>query len=199
MSKKLIKFALFLALFFITSCVTKALWDNSYKEKFRQFLVSTDGRYVVFIGNKFHYVFSDETANLRDLLLWQRRDLLFINVDKSHINLDRQRNISGHVYIETFYVKLPPRETEYLRSLGFRKDEGSNVLSIKIDLKGKRFIPTENLSPYLPVLDRPYVIPIHVQNSLPSKAGKTVLTPITFSLDVALLAGKILIWPLKSN
>ena len=193
------KFFLLAAFLLIASCaVTKSMWDKKYNETFRQFLVSKDGQYVVFLGKNYHYIFTDNLSAIKELLLWQNRNLLFINIEKTFLKLDLQNNVTGHAVIESFFNKLPRADYEFLRSLGFRSEDG-NALSLKINLVGKRYLPRDDIGEYLPMLDRTYIVPVHYSSTFWSKVGKVALTPITVAADATILIGKIVLQPFRGN
>jgi hypothetical protein len=174
------------------------MWDKKYNETFRQFLVSKDGQYVVFLGKNYHYIFTDNLSAIKELLLWQNRNLLFINIEKTFLKLDLQNNVTGHAVIESFFNKLPRADYEFLRSLGFRSEDG-NALSLKINLVGKRYLPRDDIGEYLPMLDRTYIVPVHYSSTFWSKVGKVALTPITVAADATILIGKIVLQPFRGN
>jgi len=192
-------FILVAVLLLLASCgITKSLWNGNYNETFRQFLVSQDGKYVVFLGKNYHYIFTDNSSVIRELLLWSNRNCLFINVEKTFLRLDLKNNVTGHVVIESFFNRLPHDDYEFLRSLGFRS-EGGKALSMKINLAGKRYLPRDDLGQYLPELDRTYIVPIHYSSTFWSNVGKVALTPITVAADATILIGKIILHPFRAN
>ncbi len=197
--KNKFRFFLLAAFFLISSCSTvRALWDRTYTESFRQFAIGSEGNSVIFLGKNYHYIFVDKYGAIAELLTSQTRGFLFINVEKSRIAVDRKNNVSGYVMVESFFNRLPPEDDKFLRALGFRNEEGG-ALSLKINLEGQRFLPSNNLGPYLPLLDRTYIIPIHYQSSRLGNSGKVILTPFAAAFDALLLVKTILLLPFRGQ
>lgn len=79
MTKKLLLIALLLSQ---VSCMTMKLWDKTYDETFSNFSVSPKGDLIALIGDRYHYVFTDNSGLLKDLFMWRDSHLLFIDVKK---------------------------------------------------------------------------------------------------------------------
>ncbi len=196
----IVKILLTLILISFSSCrVTKSVWDSSYNETFRQFLISQDGRMVVFVGSKYHYIFSDNTSILESILLWPGRRNLFINTEKSRIDLDRSNEVFGEIVVESYFNRMPPEDFEFLRGIGFRSSDKYSPLRITLMMKGKRYLPRSDLGYNLPELQRSYVLPIHYQGGALENIGKIALTPITVAADSTLLIGQILLAPFRGQ
>ena len=135
---------------------------------------------------------------MKELLYWDRRDLIFIDVQKTELKLDKENNVTGYVFIESFDVKLSRTDQAFLESLGFRRGAESDfVLPLKVT--GKRYAPHDDLGPFLPTLDRTYVIHIHYPTGFFSSIAKAALTPITVAADATILIGKILLVPFRGQ
>ncbi len=198
-NKAVLKIFALIVFFLFTSCVTKALWSKPYyNETFRQFLISNDGKLIVFLGKNYDYIFSDDSDVIKQILRSNRRDLLFINVKKSNLNLDRYNNIYGEVYIETFDLKLPRRDFAFLEALGFRSTD-DQTLSLKLKVVGKRYLPRDDLGQYLPELDRTYVVPIKYKPGSLVNLAKVSLTPLSISADAVIVIGKSVMAPFRGN
>ncbi len=195
---KNINLLLFLLLFLQTSCVTKSLWTETYPETFQNFSVSQDGSRVALVGEKYHYVFSDNSGVLKALLTWPDRGLLFIDVSKTHLDVDLNNNVYGYATIESFLNQLRPQQTLFLTSVGFRSKDGS-ALFLRMPLRGRRYLPRNDLQVFLPRLNRPYVVDINHEQGVLRKAGNLALTPLTVTADSVLLLGKIALIPFRGN
>lgn len=191
----------FLILILITSScvVTRSVWDRTYNENVRQFLVSQNGEMVVFLGSKYHYIFIDNTGILKSILSWSGRRNLFINTEETRLELDTSNMVKGHVTVESFFTRMPPRDYEFLRGLGFRSQDRFSPLKIKLMMKGKRYLPRSDLGYNLPKLQRSYMIPIHYESDTVGKIGKVALTPISVAADSTLIIGTILLAPFRGQ
>ena len=89
---------LFIVIGFSSGCVTKALWRdndvNVYDETIIAFYASNDKDEIIFIGKKFHYIFSLGTRELQQVL--EVREFLGLNQKNLRITtvVDRE-NLSS--------------------------------------------------------------------------------------------------------
>jgi hypothetical protein len=195
-NKIIINFLLCASLLFSTSCVTKAIWgDKSYDENVEQFFVGSDGRYVVLIGEKYHYIFTDDSGLFKTILMLRQKGILTLDTNKSHLKVDGNNNINGNFTISGPYSILPPSDIKTLRGLGFSGDKDDEV-SIKIKLSGRRYA-AKYIGQNTAVTNVAYTIPIYYNDSGVIKdVGKAAITPVAVTLDAVLLIGKIVIYPL---
>lgn len=190
------KLLILCALLFQISCaLTSALWNDSYDETFKDFLVSQDGRYVVFLGHEYSYVLADDLGIMKEILAWKERNLLFINIDKTNFVVDHRNQVKGYVIIECVYNNITPDQEIFLKSMGFR-GKGHDPLSLKLELRGVRYQPLSDSVVHAPAkLNRTYIISVHQQPGFGKRVGEVALTPITVVADSVLLFGKILLLP----
>lgn len=191
--------AIFLVIFLTSCTLTHGLWMKNYKENFQHFLVSNDGNFVVFIGKSHHYILHDDSGILKQLLAsGSLRRHLFIDVERSHLNLNLQNHLTGHVTVESYFHKLPRRDYEFLRALGFRSID-NKALALKLKISGGRYLPRHDLGSNLPRLSRVYVIPIYYESGALGNFAKVALTPITVAADATLLLGKAILLPFRGT
>ena len=184
-----------LLLLTVSGCLTKKLWGYSnYRESIKQFLVGSDGRYIVLVGTNYHYVFADNSMALSRILSLRQRGVLNINPEKTNLKLDDRDYIEGVLVIEGFAPSLAPEDSMALRSLGFAPD-ADNYISIPLRVSGRRYAP-RNLGGSI-ASSTEYIISINYDgSSAAEKVGKAAITPITVTLDAALLIGKVVLKPL---
>ena len=110
--KSLINIFLCFTLLVTSSCtITKYVWGSKhYQEHINQFLVGSDGRYVALVGEEYHYVFSDNSGTLKNILSLNQRGILVMNVQKSYLKLEQDNNITGHIIIEGPFSILPKQD-----------------------------------------------------------------------------------------
>lgn len=179
------------------SCLTKAVWRyDNYQETVRQFYVGSDGRYVVLIGNQYHYIFYDDTNVFKTILGLRQRGILTVNHKNTYLQLDSHNNVKGKIVIKGPFDILPPEDINALRFLGFGPDKDYNI-TITIKLTGRRYQARYlNTNPAASI-ETDYRIPIYYYNSnLAKDIGKAAVTPITATLDAAILLGTIVLYPL---
>jgi hypothetical protein len=193
--KLLIKVFLCATLIFLPSCVTKYIWgDKSYQERINQFFIGVDGRYVVLIGENYHYIFTDNSAVLKEVLSLSQQNVLAIDSKKTHLKLDSKNEIKGDFVIEGPASLLPFQDLQILRSYGFFPDKNDNIL-IKTKLTGRRYA-ARYLGQNVSSLKSPHVLSVYYSDSnLVKGVGKAAITPIAVTLDAVLLIGKVAIYP----
>jgi hypothetical protein len=182
-------------LLFLDSCITKAVWRNkSYEEKIEHFFVGSDGRYLVLVGQKYHYVFTDNAGLFKAILSLKQKGVLTLEQNKTYLKLDSNNNIAGSFVIEGPFSVLPREDMYLLTSLGFKPDKHDN-LSIEIELVGRRY-SSKYLGQALSKSNSTYKLLIYYDDSsLTEGLGKVAITPVTVTLDAVLLIGKIIIYP----
>jgi len=180
----------------LTSCITKALWsDPFYEERINHFLVGADGRYVVFIGDQFHYVFTDNSGLLKEIMSLKQRDLLSINNEQSHLKLDSENNVVGKLVANGPFSIMPPEDKYILQSFGIRPDRNDEI-NIVMQASGRRYV-AKYLGPNVTAFNRFHLLRIYYSdNALMKGVGKAAVTPISVTLDAILLIGKVIIYPL---
>lgn len=183
-----------LIIFLLTSCVTDFLWGaREYKEEITRFYIGSDGRYVVFMGPEYHYVFTDDSGALRQILSVKQG---VIGLAKgTYFDLDNNNNVDGHLILQGSADYLPQEDIIKLQVAGFIPDRKNNFV-IKIDLKGRRYsarylqqVPAQNLSSYFVTVN------YRKKTGIGDGIGKAAITPVAVTLDAALLIGKVAIYP----
>lgn len=185
-------------LILLSSCVTKFLWGyKKYDEKILQAYVGSDGRYVVFVAQEYHYIFTDNSGLLKEVLGLKTQNILTINPEKTYLKLDANNDIKGHIVIEGPFDILAQEDMIKLGTLGVRPNRDDNV-SIKINLVGRRYA-ARYLGAQAASNSAVYKIPIYYNddNSFAKSVGRVAVTPVAVTLDAVLLIGKVVIYPLK--
>ncbi len=193
--KILTNLLLCLVLTFQTSCLTKFIWgDKSYEEEIEQFFVGSDGRSIALIGTQYHYVFSDNSGVLKNVLSLKQKSILAINKDKTHLKLDSNNNINGNFVLEGPASILPREDLRALKSWGFQPNR-DDLITIKIKLTGRRYAP-RFLGQNVGKLNELYILQIYYSDSnLAKDVGKAAITPVAVTLDAVILVGKVVFYP----
>ncbi len=193
------KLILSLALLLLVSCtLTQKLWHPKYEEKIEKFLVSQDGRYVVFLGNEYHYVLSDDRNIVKNLLFSPHRFLMFIDSENTSIKLSQSNDVEASIVVKISILSPEPELAHDLIVLGFNY-ESATELALRMKLYGTRYLARQNLSYGAGSLNHPYLIKVYKDVSADKKIGKVMLTPITLTIDATLLIGKVLLFPFQGN
>ena len=191
------KYFLCAALLFLTSCLTQALWgDSSYEENIEQFFVGADGRYVVLVGEKFHYVFAENSGIFKEILSLKQKGVLTINNRKSHLKLEENNDVKGEIVIEGPFSVLPIEDIGVLTSLNLRPNR-EDLLSVKIKVAGRRYASRYLGQGLVPLTTSNKIVIYYNDSGLIKGVGKAAVTPIAVTLDAVLLIGKVVIAPLS--
>ncbi|MBM3579939.1 MAG: hypothetical protein FJX34_04120 [Alphaproteobacteria bacterium] len=187
------KFFLCFLLLLQCSCVTKYLWSGkSYQEKISRFFVGSDGRYVVLVGDEYHYILTDDSGVLKTILSLQQRDSLSINSEKTKIHLNSQNELNGKIVMKGFVGDMAPEDRQLLLLRGIIGG-GSNYATISIPVSGRRYA-AKYLNQSITSSNTSYTITIYYSNSNVLKnASKVAVTPIAVGVDAMLLIGKVVI------
>ena len=194
--RKLVALVLIAFLIFTTSCngLTKKLWNwHGYEENFKHFLINQQYGYVVFLTQKFHYIFIDNSNLMKNILLWKDRRTLFIDTSETEIHVDKNNQASGEVMIRSFSENLMPNREFFLVNNGFKKDKKGWYLKLK--LFGNRYLANPNIHGNFPQLDLNYKIKISEELNKGEILTATALTPIAMTADGIITIGKILLSP----
>lgn len=179
----------------LTSCLTNFLWGaRTYREEITQFYVGADGRYVVLMGPQYHYVFSDNSGVLKEVIALQKGGLLALAPDTT-LELDSNNNVSGEVVLTGNVDLISAQDAFKLQSLGFIPNS-RNDIKVKMNLQGRRY-SARYLSGVSSETVKRYYITINYREAVgvADGVGKAAITPVAMTLDAALLIGKVVIYP----
>jgi hypothetical protein len=175
-----------------SSCfyLTQKLWHiEDYKDEFRSFYFSNDHKKVIFISERFHYIFNDFNENLKKILSL-KADLLFIDTENSGIYINANNNIKAYIEFDIFNQKLNPELINYLQEIGFT--QSADGMSAKITIYGKRYHAPPNFYANLVNLDQIYEIKIHAKLNKSEDVIATLLSPLTITADGTIFLGGII-------
>jgi hypothetical protein len=195
--KKIRTAFLIASLLLTTSCITKALWGHkSYDEEIKQFYVGADGRYVVLVAPEYHYIFTDNSGILREILSLKQQGILTLS-QKTFLNVDENNNIAGDVILEGPHDLLPQEDMIKLQLLGLSPDKNNNIV-IRMSLTGRRYSARYLNQSQSSNLNNSYRIKVYYTDDIgfAEGVGKAAITPVAVTLDAVLLIGKVAIYPL---
>jgi hypothetical protein len=171
----------------LSSC-TFDLWKKTqYEENLKNFYINKDGKKIVILGEKYHYVFNDESGELNNLLLWESKSKL--EIENYDLRISKFSKISGSITVKTKTLKesnnkLSNKEKSFLQNSGFtNSDSNSTILKKKIDISGNRYTP-KSLEKYnfASSLNQEQKLNIEVADYA-DKTKKIVLTPVAIVAD----------------
>ncbi len=189
------KILLILSLISLSSCLTNFLWGaRTYREEINNFYVGSDGRYVVLMGPQYHYVFTDNSGMLKEILSLQKSRALAL-ASETTFDLDENNNVAGEIILSSEADMLSAQDAFKLQSMGFYPNS-KNKINVKLKLQGRRYSARYLGSVAAEKVDRYYININYRQDvGVADGVGKAAITPVAMTLDAALLIGKVVIYP----
>jgi hypothetical protein len=171
----------------MTGCFTLGLherikYDASYAEEVTSVLMTEDGKKLVFIGDKYHYIF-DAPVGLLYSLSSSFRKSLFASFKEFRVDINDR--ITGNVTISLDESASQEDKDAAIES-GFDQRPASPVL--EFSLQGKRYyaggVATDRVGYKL---NYNYKVGVLEERSSLEKAALTAMTPITVAADGVLI------------
>jgi len=189
----LIRHKLILAIlaYLIVGCATTELWSKkpAYDESISQFLITTNGEKLIFIGKQYHYIFANEVS-LNKVLQWQDRKILKAAFfDK--FSVDAKNKITGHFAILCFCHDATADQIQWLKNNEFHRfniknlspPDDKNTYIKEIQITGDRYLSNNISLDKYEKLNNEYHIQIDTDPSFLDTAGQIALTPIAVAED----------------
>ncbi len=180
----------FLSTVLLGGCTTISLWERNptYTDSINLFLATEDGKKIVFIGEKYHYIF-DGHKSLKRILLWKDRALLEAKLDEKFI-VDSSNNISGNLRVICQCKNATAAQISWIENTGFKKaqvsgtqsDEKENYI-LEIQLSGIRYLAKVLTLDKYAKLNKPYTVVIEEPKSTAGVIGRAIFTPIVVAAD----------------
>jgi len=180
-----------------SSCSTRDMWNRSseyyYKDTIDQYLITKDGEKVIFLGEKYHYIFDDNDNVVKELLNWPNRKEL--KMDIMSFDLISRNKVKVKIQVIGDFTaesnELSQSELTFLKNLGFKSLFKDGKILIKdIAFTGKRYLPKPNeLYKSNSSLNKSYDVQVRVKYNKAKDIGKKIaLTPITVVGDVIMIS-----------
>lgn len=182
------------AIFLSIGCATPAIWkdgssDKDYKrytETIDAFMVNPADKSMIFIGEKYHYIFepNDKLAYLLD-----HRDgsMEFLVADGNY-------NISNDIVDAGFQVAIDKTKAtkQTLKWLNGQNADNANNNKIYISLDGKRYNSDPKINSAVPKTTKPFSITIQDTTKKRNIGGtivKVIATPLALVADGVIIIG----------
>lgn len=200
MKKILIAFmVIVIGLFSSLACVTKDLWRgtdvNPYTETIVSFYSSPSKDEIIFIGQKYHYIFDQGTTELQTVL--RAREFLTLNQKNLNIHAYTEKKdgsvIHAGIGIDFEEHLLHPRQKAWLSAHNFLLQNSYVPMMIKsFPLIGKRYKANQEVNKNAIKLQQPIQLQINEHSS--NTLYKILMTPLTVTADAGLaLAGAVIL------
>lgn len=202
--KKLFLLSMFaaLAIFISMGCMTSAVLhkkehkESQYQENIESFLISQDGKKMVFISDKYHYILNTD-QQLALLLAHKDEDGVSFLIDKGSYSVSDNRATAR------FSATIDPLKNPALAELfGYAKwktKSNAKDMWLSFNLYGERYLASKTINDAITPLSRPINITINESQRTTTVGGvtsKIVLTPLALAGDVIMIGGVIVLVPL---
>ncbi|MCA8235678.1 hypothetical protein [Burkholderia cenocepacia] len=176
----------------LSGCFTPKLYKNdAYSEHVSAFMMTEDGKKLVVLGTRYHYIF-DLPARLRPVLLSGYRKSVRTTFEDFHAS---GGGVTGH-----YRIVLPNDASDDDRRAasadGFASEPAGLVL--EGDIEGKRYSTegfVEKDKAAAQPFNRPYSVYIKESPSVVGMGLRILATPITVAADGVLVLGGIVLVP----
>lgn len=170
-------FAVLICLLQVGCASFKLAEDTEYKETVEHFLMTEDGKKVVFLGKKYHYII-DASPELNSLLSWHNRHL--IQPYFKLLEVDRENQLTGFYELYVSTENLPKTEVRWLEQQGLEKSTDSSLV-LKNKIIGVRYTAKKLSSKQLSEkMSKSYSMTISTPRSRLTKAA---LSPLAIAVD----------------
>ncbi|PCE32552.1 hypothetical protein [Burkholderia ubonensis] len=178
----------------LSGCFTKDLYekkDKDYVESVSAFLITEDGKQLVVLGDRYHYIFA-LPDKLRPVLMSGYRKSLRSSFDRFKVDGSA---VTGH-----YRTVLPPDASAEDRQAavadGFT--EAKNGLAFDGEISGKRYSAdgfAQMQKTAAQPFNKPYRVWIHEPLSAFDKGLRLLATPVTVAADGVLVLGGVVLLP----
>jgi hypothetical protein len=171
----------------VSGCVTTSLFKpHEYEERISSILITADGKKLIVITKKYHYIFDAPTIVVNTI---KSTFHSYVRADFSHFRVDSSGKIKGDVKL-SINSNAPESEIEKAVSLGYKNSKYFN--SVECEITGIRY-DSNGIEPMAEnqKLNKEYIIVVTAEQSYGEKAAKSLLTPITITADGVLVLAAI--------
>lgn len=168
------------------ACVTGALHDkefSNYKDTFSSVLISSDAKNLAVITAKYHYVFGAKPQIAGAL---QGAAHKYITAEIYDFTLGKANSLSGHIRL-CIPTTAPSADIQAMLALGFSASAPGKDYCYFTQLTGTRYRAGNVAIGQAYSLNKSYDVNIKVTNNAWEKGLKIAATPITATLDGALI------------
>jgi hypothetical protein len=179
------------AIFLSMGCATPALWKDSssdidymsYTETIDAFMINPNDKSMIFIGEKYHYIF-EPNDQLAYLLEHRDSSMEFLIANGSYNISNDIANVGFQVAIDK--TKATKQTMEWLNG------QNAHNNTIYISLYGKRYNADSKINNAVQKSTKPFSITIQSTTKKTNIGGmivKVIATPIALAVDGAIIIG----------
>ncbi|OAD22320.1 conserved hypothetical protein, membrane [Candidatus Thiomargarita nelsonii] len=174
-------------------CVTTQLWENKakpvpYNEKILSFYTNKDEGQMVFIGEKYHYIFSKNAKAFIELL--QAGAFLKLGEKNLYIRplIDREdpRVITTDISVRFAVNRLNQEQISWLALHGFKR-VGSEYVQSYIQIEGKRYFSKGEINKKALKLIHPLPVKVAEYKKTKNPLFQIAMTPLSLTADAGII------------
>lgn len=196
-----LRLTIFSGLSLLSGCVTSKMFEsagkdfNIYHEYIDSVLISVDGKQLVVLGARYHYVIP-APEELVHVLKSDVRQVVFADFSNATVADDGELRCFMRLYAK------PTLEAEKskLLALGFKAtgELDARKMKLSFDLRGKRYSVFDKVDlPSTYRLNQTYEISVFEKNQkLLKTVGAVLASPVTLAADGVLMLGSIVLFPI---
>jgi hypothetical protein len=182
--------AIAIASFISMGCATTALWQKSYDTKtyndsIESFLMTEDGKKIIFISHDYHYILNSNPA-LSFLLTHKNEVHVDYQLQKGeYTSFDNRIFANFHAHLDLNQTNKQIQEEAFSHHYGTLNKE-SNQLNYYFNLEGTRYKSNTVINEKLTKFDQPILLSIKEQNeinSIVNTVTNIALTPLALAAD----------------
>ncbi|KHD05075.1 hypothetical protein PN36_31845 [Candidatus Thiomargarita nelsonii] len=193
MTKWLFIVTMLIAVVFFSSmgCVTPLLWKDQpvpYNENILSFYTNKDEGKMVFIGEKYHYIFTKNGKAFIELL--EAGDFLKLAENNLEVRpvIDRKdpRVIRTDISVRFAVNRLNQKQISWLALHGFNK-VGSRYVQSYTQIEGKRYFSKGEINKKALKLIHPLPVKVMEYQKTKNPLGQIAMTPLSLTVDAGLI------------
>lgn len=176
-----------------TSCATKKVWSPvSYKEVLGSPLITEDGKKLVLVGKKYHYIF-DLDSELKDILLSKRNERLTTYFDTFKVD-ENNKVVGGYALYYPINQPQMDQDINWLKQMGFTWSGVGSPLEEKKEyckdfkLVGMRYLLKDPKTVGTPSNTK-YCLMVEEPDYQFSTSERLFMTPVSVAADGVLILG----------
>ena len=171
----------------ICSCSSKTgqIWKNrDYDENISHLLATENGKETIFIGEKYHYIFKNQSS-MNKLINWEHNNILEIQFENS-FNVNSEDRITGTYKAICNCINEENIKLNWLKNNGFIEDRSIDGRYYKDDsISGKRYWSNDMKLSKSKKMDKDFKIKVVRKYTTGETLLKTAISPVTLTLDTA--------------
>lgn len=191
-------------IFLSMGCVTKSVLQSEhayypYKERIISFYINPKGNEVVFIGQKYHYIFNNDTPKFIDML----RNKEFLNLQQNNLEIrtrihgENLERVYSDITVKISKIGLTPQQNSWLTSRRYTNIYFPEALYVNnYRIGGKRYLSNPQVNQSVKKLNQP--IDLEIEESHIAKGDtlrKIAMTPLAVGADAVLVVGAVILSP----